>query len=295
MIAASARYKRYLLVVLVLTLAFNFVDRLALGIVLQNIKHDLRLSDTQLGLLSGLAFAVFYSVLGIPIARWADRGNRVTIISVTALLWSVMVVLSGLACTFPQLLLVRSGVAVGEAGAIPPAHSLLADYFQRSERPRAASVYMLGIPLSMVVGYFGAGWLNEFYGWRLTFVWLGLPGVALALLVRCTIREPRRAYEQTFGVRVDTTSTAGKPGLRLVCQALWRNTTFRQLLFAFSVLHFFGYGILQWQPAFFIRTYGLNPGSLGSWFALIYGIGGIIAPFPGIWLIDQLLVALHLA
>src|SRR5438094_122047 len=117
-----------MLAVLLLVLAFNFVDRLALGLVLQNIKVDLDLSDTQLGLLSGFAFALFYSVLGIPIARWADRGNRVTIISLTTALWSAAVALCGIAGTFMQLLLIRVGVAVGEAGCLPPAQSLIADY-----------------------------------------------------------------------------------------------------------------------------------------------------------------------
>src|SRR5262245_44337192 len=125
----AAFYRRYLLAILLIVLAFNYVDRLALGLVMQDIKAELSLSDTQLGLLSGIAFALFYAVMGIPIARWADRGNRVTIISLSAALWSVMVVLCGLAGSLLQLLLIRVGVAVGEAGCIPPAHSLIADHF----------------------------------------------------------------------------------------------------------------------------------------------------------------------
>src|SRR5688572_31609060 len=122
----SSNYKRYLLLVLLVILAFNYVDRMAFGLVLQDIKTDFDLSDTQLGLLTGIAFALFYSLMGIPIARWADRGNRVTIIALTTGLWSVMVSLCGLASTFWQLLVIRVGVAVGEAGCIPPAHSLIA-------------------------------------------------------------------------------------------------------------------------------------------------------------------------
>src|SRR5580704_16172504 len=168
-------YKKYLLGVLLVILAFNSVDGLALGLVLQDIKVDLSLTDSQLGLLSGIAFALFYSVMGIPIARWADRGNRVTIISLTAAVWSVMVALCGMAASFTQLLLIRVGVAIGEAGCIPPAHSLIADYFGRAERPKAVAIYMLAGSLTTLIGYFVAGWLSEFYGWRAMFILLGLP------------------------------------------------------------------------------------------------------------------------
>src|ERR1700676_3981231 len=155
------RYRNYLLAVLVVILAFNFVDRLALGLLLQNIKADLHLSDTQLGILTGIAFALFYSVMGIPIARWADRGNLVTIITFTVALWGAAVAVCSLAAGFWQLLIIRIGVAVGEAGCHPPAFSLIADYFTRAERPRVVAIYMLGVLLSFVIGYFLAGWLNE--------------------------------------------------------------------------------------------------------------------------------------
>src|SRR5687767_13558141 len=175
-------YKNYLLGLLTLILLFNCVDRLALGLLLQEIKIDLNLSDTQLGFLSGIAFALFYSIMGIPIARWADRGNRTVIISLTTAVWSLMVALCGAAGSFMQLMLIRIGVAIGEAGCVPPAHSLIADYFSRAERPRAVAIYMLGGPLSVIIGNFLAGWLNEFYGWRMTFAILGLPGLVLAAL-----------------------------------------------------------------------------------------------------------------
>jgi len=189
-------YRRYLLAVLLLIQAFNAVDGLTLGIVLQNIKLDLHLTDTQLGFLSGIAFALFYGVMGIPIARWADRGNRITIIATTTALWSVAVSLCGVAANFTQLLLIRVFVAVGEAGCIPPAQSLIADYFPRAERPRAIGIYMLGGSVSVVIGYTLAGWLNQLYGWRATFIMIGLPGVALAALARFTLREPRIARSE---------------------------------------------------------------------------------------------------
>lgn len=170
---------KYWLALLTAIMVFNYVDRVAMGLLLQDIKVDLSLSDTQLGLLTGIAFASFYAVMGIPIARWADRGNRVTIISVTVALWSIAVALCGAATNFFQLLLIRMGVAIGEAGCHPPAFSLIADYFDRAERPRAVARYMLGWPLALLVGFFVGGWLNQIYGWRATFVFLGLPGVLL--------------------------------------------------------------------------------------------------------------------
>lgn len=272
-------YRNYLLGVLAVVLAFNFVDRLALGLVLQDIKLDLALSDTQLGLLTGIAFALFYSVMGIPIARWADRGNRITIISLTTALWSVAVALCGVAGSFVQLILIRVGVAVGEAGCMPPAHSLIADHFTRAERPRASAIYMLGAPLSGLIGYFLAGWLNEIYGWRAMFLILGLPGIALAALVRFTLTEPRRA-EPVISVDA-VASPAAQPSLKHVYGALWTNATFRHILFCFSLTMLFGNGIAQWMPAFFIRSFGLQTGELGSWLAVMYGLGSLLGTLWG--------------
>ena len=273
-----------MLIVLMSIYAANFMDRFALGLVLETIKRDLRLSDTELGLLSGIAFALFYSVLGGPIARWADRGNRVTIIALTTGRWSVMVALCGRAGSFVQLLLARGGVAVGEAGCVPPAHSLIADYFDRATRPRAVAIYMLGSSLSVVAGFLGAGWATQFYGWRATFIVMGLPGIALALLAWLTLREPRREKQDgTPGLSVSS-ADAPQPGFQEVMRTLWTNRTFRHLLFSFTLIYFFGYGLLQWQPTFFIRRYGLQTGELGTWFTLIYGGGG----FVGTWLGGEL-------
>lgn len=281
----STAYKHYLLTLLLVILAFNNVDRLALGLLLQDIKVDLELSDTQLGFLGGIAFALFYSVMGIPIARWADRGNRVTIITLTTAAWSAAVALCGMAATFGHLLLIRIGVAVGEAGCISPAHSLIADYFNRAERPRALAKYMLGYPLSSVIGYFLAGWLSDLYGWRMTFVLLGLPGLVLALLAWFTLREPRRA---TAGMQPTVPATPAQAvpaessaSYREVWRVLWSNATFRHLLLCIAVQYFFGYGVMQWKPAFFIRTYGLETHEVGTWFALIYGASGILGTYVG--------------
>lgn len=268
----SSAYKRYLLILLMVILAFNFVDRLILGIALEDIKSELALSDTQLGFLSGLAFTIFYSVMGIPIARWADRGNRITIIGVTTALWSAAVALCGAAGNYIHLLVIRMGVAIGEAGCIPPAHSLIAESFTRAERPRAVGIYTMGAPLSLVFGYFIAGWLNELYGWRMTFVIMGLPGLALAALAWATLREPRKTHRAP---------APEQPPFGSVLGILWANLTFRHMLLCFAVSFFFNYGMLQWQPAFFIRSYHMGTGEIGSWFALSYGVCGLLGNYWG--------------
>ncbi len=268
-------YRSYLLTLLMVIMAFNWMERLALGVVLESIKADLGLTDTQLGLLSGMAFAVFYAAMGIPIARWADRGNRITIIGLTTTIWGLSVSLSAAAMSFVSLLLIRVVVAVGEAGCVPPAHSLIADHFTRAERPRAVARYMLGVPLALVVGYFAVGWVNELFGWRATFVYLGIPGLVLGAIAWLTLHEPRR----TGGV--PQPDAGDQPGAAQVFLTLWRNATFRNLLVCFSAWSFFGYGILQWQPTFFIRTHGLSTGEIGSWLALIYGVVGGLAVYFG--------------
>jgi MFS transporter, Spinster family, sphingosine-1-phosphate transporter len=280
----SAR-RNYLLALLTVIMVFNYADRLAMGLLLQNIKIDLSLSDTQLGLLTGIAFALFYAVMGIPIARWADRGNRVTIISLTVGLWSAAVALCGAAGNFVQLLLIRIGVAVGEAGCHPPAFSLIAEYFTRSERPRAVARYMLGWPLALLVGNFAAGWLNQFYGWRATFVFIAVPGLLLSALAGLTLKDPRQDAAKLRQVVPPVITPASRlthePDLKTVFVKLWTNRSFRHLLFCFSLSYFFSNGILQWQPAFFERSHGLNTGEIGTWFALFYGVGGPLGTYVG--------------
>jgi MFS transporter, Spinster family, sphingosine-1-phosphate transporter len=273
----GANYRRTLLIVLFLIQAYNYVDGWVLGLVLQDIKLDLKLTDTQLGFLTGIAFWLFYSVMGIPIARWADYGNRVTIISLTVAVWSAMVALCGTARSFIQLLFIRVGVATGEAGCIPPAHSLIADYFGRADRPRAVSLYMLAGPVSMLFGYFLGGWLNQLYGWRTTFLIVGLPGLGLAALAKLVLKEPR-LKTGTSSV-VNTVRQGERAALREVCRSLWAISSFRHLLMSFSVVSFFVSGITQWQPAFFVRSFGARTGELGSALALIYGLGGMLGTY----------------
>jgi MFS family permease len=235
--------------------------------------------------LSGIAFALFYSVMGIPIARWADRGNRVMIIAITTAVWSVAVAACGAAVNFVQLLLIRIGVAIGEAGCVPPAHSLIADNYSRAERPRAVSRYMLGGPLSVVAAYLMAGWLNEFFGWRVTFALLGVPGLVLAALAWMTLKEPRlgEARQMTDGASSSVTSSGAvaQPGFLEVGRVLWSQKTFRHLLFYFAVAYFFGYGMGKWQPTFFMRSFGWSSAQIGTWFSVLFGLGGLVATWVG--------------
>lgn len=266
-------YKQYLLIVLLAVMIFINLDRQVLGLALQDLKGEMSLTDTQLGFLTGLSFALFYSIAGLPLARWADRGNRVLIITLTTMLCAVAVVFCGLVQTYTQLLSVRAIVAIGETGLMPTANSLIADYFTRSERPRAQAFYLLGGPLAFLLSELAGGWMIQYHGWRLTFITMGLPGLVLGALVWLGIQEPRR--------RQATQDSLTQPSLGEVCVFLWRNRTFRALLYYYSLSSFFGYGTMQWLPAFFIRSYGVSLGSLGTWLAVIMGIPGLLGIYWG--------------
>jgi MFS family permease len=268
-----------MLAVLTLIAAHNYVDRMALGLLLQEIKFDLRLSDTQLGLVTGLAFALLYATLGIPLARWADRGNRVVLIAVATGIWSTAVALSGMARSFAQLLIARIAAGCGEAGCLPPAHSLIAHYYSRRERPRALSIYMLAAPIGMIIGFWPAAVLNDQIGWRATFVVLGVPGLLLALLAAPTLKEPRQLLAE---LEQDLPSPPQR-SLIAAWAELMRNRTYRNCLIAFSISMFFGTGLLQWKPAFFIRSFGMSTREVGESFAIVYGACGVVGTFLGGW------------
>ena len=266
-------YKHYMLGLLTVVAAFNYLDRVVLAMLLEPIKQDFQLSDSQLGVLTGFAFTVFYALAGIPIARWADRGNRNTIVSLTVALWSFMLVLCGLVGNFTQLLLVRMGVAVGEAGCVPPAQSLIADHFHRTERPRAMAVYWMCYPISVIVGYVGGGWLAEYLGWRMTFIVMGVPGILLAILVKFILREPRLKQKKMTIVE--------QPSLKEVLNTLWQQHSFRRIVMAFCVGYFFGMGTIIWIPTFFIRSHGMQISELGAWLAFSFGVCGLLGTYLG--------------
>jgi MFS family permease len=272
----SEGYRRYVLCTLTLVFTVNFLDRGLIGLLLQSIKGELHLSDTQLGFLTGIAFGLFYAILGLPIARWADRGNRVTIISLSIGLWGLTVMSCLLVSNFIQLVLARVAAGVGEAGCKPPTYSLVGDYFpQPAERSRAMAVYWLASPLSTLVSYVVGGWLNEIYGWRLTFLIIGIPGLALALLCKLTIVEPRSRE------RSPRETSPSMPPMTGVIRTLWLKPSSRHLGLALILLYTIGLGMGPWYAAFMMRSHGMGTAELGVWLGVIFGIAGTAGTLLG--------------
>jgi MFS family permease len=212
----SNRYRNFVLMMLTLVYVFNFVDRQLIVILQESIKKDLNLSDTQLGLLSGFTFAIFYVTLGIPIARLADRTNRKNTVAISLSLWSAMTAFSGLARNFIQLLLARIGVGVGEAGGSPPAHAMISDYFPPEKRSTALSTYSTGIYFGILIGFLMGGYLNQHLGWRTAFFVVGIPGIIFSILFYVFVKEPRRGATD-----VTATSTIGNQSLGKVLKQLY--------------------------------------------------------------------------
>jgi predicted MFS family arabinose efflux permease len=279
--AASPGYARYVLGLLFVVYVFNFVDRQILSILLEPIKRDLQVSDTAMGFLTGWTFAVFYTFAGIPIARFADRGARRSVIAAGAALWSAMTAVSGLAQSFAQLALARVGVGVGEAACSPPAHSLLSDYFPPERRATALAIYASGIHFGTAFGYLAGGWINEAFGWRTAFFVVGLPGILAAVLVRLTVREPVRGRSE--GLESGEVPPTGE-----VFRFLWSLASFRHLSFASALTAFAGYGVAIWTPAFLARVHGMGTGEIGLWLGLIAGIAGASGAYLGGLLVDRL-------
>ena len=282
----SPRYRNYALGVLFLGYVVNFVDRSILAILLEPIKNDLDLSDSQLGLLGGLAFAIFYTTMGIPIAALADRWSRVKILSISIVIWSAMTAVCGLASSFMMLLLARIGVGVGEAGASPPSHSLISDYFPIETRATALSIYALGIPFGSMVGNFVGGWGAAELGWRYTFFLVGLPGIFVALLVWLTLKEPPRGMSEKRVISVKENSDP-PPNVKEVLSFLWSRKSFRHIGWAAGLHAFVGYGAGTWNAPFLIRIHDMPITEVGSWLALISGIGAI-GTFSGGYLADKI-------
>ena len=280
----SKSYRYYALGLLTLTYAFNFVDRQILAILQEPIKAELGLSDSQLGLLTGFAFAVFYVVCGIPIARWADRGVRRSIIALAISVWSVMTGLCGLAQNYVHLLLARIGVGVGEAGGSPPAHSMISDIFPPSERATALSTYSVGINIGIMAGFLMGGWLNEFFGWRVAFFAVCVPGLILALVLRLTLAEPGRGHSE--GVAASEPGGTA-PSFAEVVYKLWSLRTFRHLAFASALVATANYAQINWMPSYLIRTHGMSTGEIGTWLAVLAGVFGGVGTFLGGYLSDR--------
>lgn len=262
-------YQRYVTVLLLVVYVFNQTDRSIFGFLMQPIKRDLGLSDTQLGFLAGPALVICYATLGIPIAHWADRRNRVNVMSVAFAAWSCIVVLSAWVGKFWQFALVRFGVGIGEAGFSAIAQSLIAEYHSAAERTRAMSIFIMAVPLGGLLSSLMSGWINQAYGWRAVFVAAGLPGILLALLMKLTVREPQRHH-----VSPEIGRTDGSAPLRDVFVTLWRRRALRHLTIGMAALNLVTVGMLGWLPTFFIRSHGMTTGQLGTWFAVITGAGG---------------------
>jgi MFS family permease len=283
----AATAPRLVLWLLLIVYIFNFIDRQIVNILAEPISRDLGLSDTQIGPMTGIAFALFYTFLGLPIARYADRPstNRIGLIAVALAVWSAMTALCGLAQNFVQLLLARVGVGVGEAGGTPAAHSLISDIVPPERRSSALAFYALGIPIGSLLGSMIGGLLADSVGWRAAFLFVGLPGVLLAVLLLVLLRDPRR------------TGLAARPQAAIAAQAALSNRealkqilgsrVFVLLLCAASAASFLSYGKATWAIIFFQRTYGLSPGMVGFWFGIWAGLAGILGTLAGGWLADR--------
>ncbi len=275
--------KYYTLAILTLVYVFNFIDRQVLGILQEGIKADLGLSDTQLGFLSGLSFALFYVTFGIPIARMADKGSRRNIVALAVGTWSFMTALCGLAGNFWHLLAARIGVGIGEAGGSPPAHSMISDMFPPEKRGTALAIYSMGINFGVLLGFVIGGVLNDIYGWRMVFFIIGVPGILMALVVRFSIREPRR------GMSDKKVSNQTIPPIKDVFEIMRTRKSFRHMSVAAGLHAFVGYGVGAWIASFFIRAYDLQgTGEIGTWLGILNGTAGAAGTFLGGYLADKL-------
>ncbi|PWE17924.1 MFS transporter [Marinicauda salina] len=295
----SAGYRVWALAMLFIVYAFNFLDRQIISILAVPIQEELGLSDRQLGLLMGMAFAVLYSTLGVPIAWLADRTNRTWIITVSLTLWSGFTAVCGVAQNFWQLALARVGVGIGEAGGVAPSYSLISDYFPPNSRARALAIYSLGIPVGSAFGVIAGsqiagGNLNENLDWRAAFIIVGLAGVIIAPIFKLTLREPKRggldalAADPGDGVAAEAEATGGepteapaKPGFGEVLKVLAKKPSFWLLVLGASCSSMMGYGTFAWLPTFFRRSYEMGIIETGWLFGGVVFVGGSLGIIMG--------------
>jgi predicted MFS family arabinose efflux permease len=277
---------RLTLLVLLAVYILNFVDRQILNILAEPIKDELRLSDTQLGLLAGPAFALFYAVLGIPIARYGDCGstNRVSLISVSLLIWSGMTVICGFAGNFWQMALARIGVGVGEAGCTPAAHSLISDAVESKKRASAIAFYGMGVPIGTLLGLVIGGVVNDIWGWRAAFMLVGAPGMLLAVALPLLLREPRG-----IGLVKGEASLSGPPQIlvRNAMAEIFTSRAYVLLLVAASVAAFLSYGKGLWTLSLFIRSHGMTTTEVGLIGSVTIGVAGVFGTWLGGWAADR--------
>ena len=273
---------KIMLFALLLVYILNFLDRQIVNILAEPIKGELGLSDTQLGLLAGPAFGVFYAVLGIPIARYADNAktNRVWLISICLAVWSGMTAICGFAQNFAQLALARIGVGVGEAGCTPAAHSLIADSVPPEKRSSAIAFFGLGIPIGGLLGLIIGGIVNDQYGWRIALMLVGMPGILLAFLLPLIIRDPRRCADSAHFNTADSPVKA-KLSIKDAVREVFASKAYLYVFIAASFTAFLSYGKGLWTISFFIRLHGLSTTEAGLAMAVALGISGIIGTWLG--------------
>jgi len=270
----SPSYRAYVMFILVVVYTFNFIDRQIIGILAVPIKADLALTDTQLGLMGGLAFALFYTALGIPIAMLADRSNRTWIMTIALTLWSAMTALCGTVQNFWQLFVARLGVGVGEAGGVAPAYSLISDYFPPQQRARALSIYSFGIPIGSALGIVFGGIIASKIDWRYAFFVVGIGGIIIAPIFKLTVAEPKRGqFDANY-------SAESPPSLGTIIRKLKRKPSFWIMSFGASCSSMMGYGMFFWLPSFFVRSYSISLLDASLFYGAILLIGGL----AGIWL-----------
>lgn len=265
------------LALLLIAYIFNFLDRQILGILAQPIKADLHLSDTQFGAVGGLAFALLYSALGVPLAFLADKTSRTAVIAGSLAVWSGFTALCGAASGFGQLFLYRLGVGVGEAGGVAPSYALIADYFPPERRARALAIFSLGIPLGLAGGTLLGAYIAHAMSWRAAFVVMGIAGLVLAPVMLLVVRD-----------RHSAAAGPARAPLSSVFPLLARKPAFWLMAFASSASSLCGYGLALWTPSVMMRSFGLDLLTTGKFLASLLLVGGCAGVFAGGWLADRL-------
>jgi MFS family permease len=288
-VAAGGQYSRpylvYVTFILLLSSTFAFIDRQLITILIEPIKAEFGATDTQMGLLTGLAFVLFYITLGIPVARLADRKSRRNIVAIAIAIWSGMTAACGLASSFFQLALARIGVGIGEAGGIPPAQSMLADYFPPRLRSTVMGIFSTSGHLGMLFSMFGGAVIAQHYGWRVAFLAVGVPGLLLALVLWLTVDEPLRGRWERDG---GAAAAGPQQPFATVLRQLWRSRAFCFVALAYGVTSLSGYGMATWIPSFFIRVHGLSLLEAGMVMGVAGTLGGLFGAVLGGTLSDRL-------
>lgn len=274
------RYSVYVLVLLFVVSVFSYVDRTIITVLQVHLKRDLGLSDTQLGVLTGASFALLYTIGALPLARLADRTVRRNLLTVSLFVWSLMTALSGFAQNFISLIVLRMGVAIGEAGCAPTTHSLIADYFTPRRRATAEAFWALSIPIGTMVGLAAGGWLAETVGWRHTFMFLGIAGVVAAPFVWLTLREPKRGQHDAPGTYLEV------PDLKTSFAILWNTRTYRYMVLATGFHTIVYFAFMSWSAPFYVRLHDMTLGDVAFRLAVLTGVGGVIGTFLGGFMAD---------